>query len=74
MTWQILIVQGNEIRAGVAVTPNVEREIDYFDRAVCAEVAKTLVIHSRMEPGFYELTLIDENGCEHDNLPMETHP
>lgn len=74
MTWQILIVQGNEIRAGVAVTPNVEREIDRFDRSVCEEVAKTLVIHSRMESGFYELTLIDENGCEHDNLPMETHP
>ena len=74
MTWQILIVQGNEILAGVAVTPNVEREIDDFDRDLCAEVAKTLVRHTRMEPGFYELTLIDVAGCEHDNLPMEAHP
>ena len=74
MNWQILIVQGNEVRAGVAVTPNVEREIDYFDRAVCEEVAKALVIHSRMESGFYELTLIDGTGSEYDNLPMETHP
>lgn len=74
MTWQILIVQGNEVRAGVAVTPNVEREIDRFDRSVCEEVAKTLVIHSRMGHGYYELTLIDGTGGEYDNLLMETHP
>lgn len=74
MTWQILIVQGNEIRAGVTVTPNVEREIDDFDRDLCVDIVKSLVRHSSMGHGYYELTLIDGTGGEYDNLPMETHP
>lgn len=69
-TYRIEIRQFNCTLLSLATSSNVEREIDEYESGLIEQLAKVLSDAGRMESGYYQAVLLDDNDAEFDSQDL----